>query len=149
MRSPPAGLAFEERFASDAADTRLIDQLGRKDRSGAARARPPVRLQRWSRSLGVEFSFKRIGPPATAGSAAGMAKERSELLVEQVEVGVGDLEASTDDGVKLERVVVEHVRGSEPHSGQQREVLLVYRAQEVADLAEQLRLAADQAAAQA
>jgi hypothetical protein len=74
-----------------------------------------------------------------------MTKERSQLVVEQVEVGVGDLEASTDDGVKLERVVVEHVTGSEPTSGQEREVLLVYRANEVPNLAEQLRLAADQA----
>jgi hypothetical protein len=47
--------------------------------------------------------------------------------------------------VKLERVVVEHVTGSEPTSGQEREVLLVYRANEVPNLAEQLRLAADQA----
>lgn len=83
------------------------------------------------------------------GSARNMAKERTELVVEQVDVGVGDLEASTDGGVRHERVVVEHVRGSEPASGQEREVLLVYRTDEVPNLAEQLRLAADRASTQA
>jgi hypothetical protein len=74
-----------------------------------------------------------------------MADELQELFVTRVDVGIADMDVSTDEGVVSTRVVVERAQGTDRESGQDRELLLVYGASEVPALADALRSAAERA----
>jgi hypothetical protein len=74
-----------------------------------------------------------------------MADELEELFVRQVDVGVADMEVSTADGVVTTRVVVERATATDRESGQNRNLLLIYGADEVPALADALRGAAERA----
>jgi hypothetical protein len=75
-----------------------------------------------------------------------MADELEELFVRRVDIGVADMDVSTDDGVISTRVVVERASGTDRQSGRDRELLLIYGASEVPALADALRAAAERAA---
>ena len=77
-----------------------------------------------------------------------MADEVEELFVREVEIGVGNMDAATDDGVINAKVVVERARAADRKTGQDRELLLVYGAAEVAAVADALRNASERALAQ-
>lgn len=74
-----------------------------------------------------------------------MADELEEFFVRQVDVGVADMELSTPDGVVTTRVVVERSRATERVTGRERQLLLIYGADEVTALADALRSAAARA----
>ncbi|NJC70941.1 hypothetical protein HC031_14630 [Planosporangium thailandense] len=74
-----------------------------------------------------------------------MADELEELFVRQVDIGIADMEMSTADGVVTTRVVVERATATENESGRERQLLLIYGANEVPALADALRSAADRA----
>jgi hypothetical protein len=74
-----------------------------------------------------------------------MADELEELFVRQVDVGVADMDVSTEDGVVTTSVVVERATATERDSGQDRQLLLIYGAAEVSALADALRAAAERA----
>jgi hypothetical protein len=74
-----------------------------------------------------------------------MADELEELFVRQVDVGVADMDVSTEDGVVTTSVVVERATATERESGQDRQLLLIYGAAEVPALADALRAAAERA----
>lgn len=72
--------------------------------------------------------------------------EPEQLLVHEVEVGVADMDTATDDGVISTRVVVERAKAVDRRSGQEREVLLVYGADDAPAIADAIRMAAQRAA---
>jgi hypothetical protein len=74
-----------------------------------------------------------------------MADELEELFVRQVDVGIADMDVSTADGVVTTRVVVERATATDRESGQDRNLLLIYGADEVSALADALRGAAERA----
>jgi hypothetical protein len=75
-----------------------------------------------------------------------MADEIEELFVRQVDVGVADMDVSTEDGqVVSTQVVVERATVTERDSGQDQQLLLIYGAAEVPALADALRAAAERA----
>jgi hypothetical protein len=77
-----------------------------------------------------------------------MADELEQLFVRQVDVGVADMDVSTDDGVVSTRVVVQRAKAADRRTGQDRELLLVYGAEEVPAVADALRRASDRAMAE-
>ena len=70
-----------------------------------------------------------------------------QLLVHEVEVGVANMDTLTEDGVVSTRVVVERAKALDRGSGQEREVLLVYGADEAPAIADAIQKAAERAAA--
>lgn len=76
-----------------------------------------------------------------------MADELEQLFVRQVDVGVADIDVSTDDGVISTRVVVQRAKAADRTTGRDRELLLVYGAEEVPAVAEALRRASERATA--
>jgi hypothetical protein len=72
--------------------------------------------------------------------------EPEQLLVHEVEVGVADMDTATEDGVISTRVVVERAKAVDRRSGQEREVLLVYGADDAPAIADAIRMAAQRAA---
>jgi hypothetical protein len=74
-----------------------------------------------------------------------MADELEELFVEQVSVGVADMDLATDDDVISTRVVVQRTTASDAKTGGNRELLLVYGADEVPAVADALHKAAERA----
>jgi hypothetical protein len=74
-----------------------------------------------------------------------MADELEELFVEQVSVGVADMDLATEDDVISTRVVVQRTTASDAKSGENRELLLVYGAEEVPAVAEALNKASERA----
>jgi hypothetical protein len=76
-----------------------------------------------------------------------MAEEVEEMFVREVEVGVANLDASTDDGVVSTRVVVQRTTAADRKTGAEREFLLVYGAAEVAGVADALQKASERALA--
>jgi hypothetical protein len=74
-----------------------------------------------------------------------MADELEELFVRRVDVGVADVNLSTDEGVITTRMVVERATAADQKTGQDRELLLVYGAEEVPAVADALRMAAERA----
>ncbi len=85
--------------------------------------------------------------PRTAASVRQMGEEIQELFVRNVEVGVANLDMSTDDGVVSTRVVVQRTTADERETGQERELLLVYDTDTVPALADVLRTASERASA--
>lgn len=77
-----------------------------------------------------------------------MADELEELFVRQVDVGVADLDMSSDDGVISTRVVVERATATDRQTGRHRELLLVYGAEQVPAVADALHRAALRATAE-
>ena len=73
--------------------------------------------------------------------------EPLQLLVHEVEVGVADIDTPTEDGVISTRVVVERAKALDRGSGQEREVLLVYGADDAPAIADAIKQAAERAAA--
>jgi hypothetical protein len=76
-----------------------------------------------------------------------MAKDVEELIVEKVDVGIGDMDRSAEDGVVSVRVVTQRVSAVETKTANPRELLLVYGAAEVAAVADALREASQRALA--
>ena len=76
-----------------------------------------------------------------------VAKEFEELFVREVETGIGTMDVSTDDGVTSERVVTQRITGIDTRSAEERELLLIHGASDALTVAEQLRSAAERAAA--
>jgi hypothetical protein len=76
-----------------------------------------------------------------------MDRDLEQLFVRQVDVGVANMDVATDDGVVSSRVVVERVDASERQTGQDRELLLIYGAEEVSAVADALRQASERALA--
>ncbi|MCW2685491.1 MAG: hypothetical protein JWR37_381 [Mycobacterium sp.] len=72
-----------------------------------------------------------------------MANELEELFVRQVDVGVADVDVSTEDEVISARVVVERATASDRRTGEERELLHVYGAAETAAVADALRRASE------
>ncbi|MEV6924124.1 hypothetical protein AB0M46_06365 [Dactylosporangium sp. NPDC051485] len=66
-----------------------------------------------------------------------------ELFVRQVDIGVADMDISVDDQLTTTRVVVERATTTDRHGGPDRELLLVYGAEETRAVAEALYRAAD------
>src|SRR5258706_1324334 len=76
-------------------------------------------------------------------NALSMAAELEELLARQVDIGVADMDVSTEDEVISTRVVVERATASDCCTGKDRELLLVYGAAESAAVADALRRASE------
>jgi hypothetical protein len=74
-----------------------------------------------------------------------MAKEIEELFVREVEVGVANLDISTDEGTTSTRAVVQRITAHDRTTGQERELLLVYDPVDVATVGETLRKASERA----
>jgi hypothetical protein len=74
-------------------------------------------------------------------------KEIERLFVVEVGVGIANMDLSTGEGVVSDRVVVQQVTASDGRSDETRELLLIYRAEAVDALAEELRTAAQRALA--
>jgi hypothetical protein len=72
-----------------------------------------------------------------------MAAELEELFVRQVDIGVADMDVSTEDEVVSTRVVVERATASDRRTGEDRDLLLVYGAAETAAVADALRRASE------
>jgi hypothetical protein len=77
-----------------------------------------------------------------------MADELEELFVRRVDVGIADVNMSTEDGVISTRMVVERATAADQRTGLDRELLLVYGAEEVPAVADALRTAAQRALAE-
>ena len=76
-----------------------------------------------------------------------MTKDVEELFVREVEVGVANLDMSTDEGVVSTRAVVQRTTAHDRNTGQQRELLLVYDPVSVTAVADALRNASERASA--
>jgi hypothetical protein len=76
-----------------------------------------------------------------------MAEDVEELFVEQVSVGVADMDLATDEDVISTRVVVQRATAADAKTGQNRELLLVYGAEEVPAVAQAMSKAAERAMA--
>jgi hypothetical protein len=74
-----------------------------------------------------------------------MAEELEQLIVSEVEVGVANMDMSTKDEVLSTRVVVERVKAVDRLTAQEREMLLVYGADEATAVADAIRTAAERA----
>jgi hypothetical protein len=74
-----------------------------------------------------------------------MAVELEELFVVEVGVGIATLDASTDEGVVTDKVVVEQVTATDRKTDETRELMLVYGAREVIAVADRLKEAAERA----
>jgi hypothetical protein len=74
-----------------------------------------------------------------------MADELEELFVRRVDIGIADVNMATEDGVISTRMVVERATAADQRTGQDRELLLVYGAEEVPAVADALRMAAERA----
>jgi hypothetical protein len=77
-----------------------------------------------------------------------MDPDLEKLFVRRVDIGVANMDVSTEDGVVNARVVVQHINGTNDE-GNDREVVLVYEPARLPDLADALRKAAEQATADA
>jgi hypothetical protein len=77
-----------------------------------------------------------------------MADEVEELFVREIEVGVANLDTSTDEGVISTRAVVQRTTAHDPRTGQKRELLLVYDPAAIAQVADALRTASERATAE-
>jgi MOSC domain-containing protein YiiM len=73
----------------------------------------------------------------------GHAFAMEELFVRQVDIGVADMDISVDDQLTSARVVVERATATDRHGGPDRELLLVYGAEETRAVADALRRASD------
>ncbi len=76
-----------------------------------------------------------------------MADELEELFVRRVDVGIADVNMSTEDGIVSTRMVVERATAADQKTGQDRDLLLVYGAESVPAVADALRTAARRALA--
>ena len=77
-----------------------------------------------------------------------MAEEYEELLVTDVEIGIGtvDFPADGDDeGGSEEDVVIEQITASDARTGEKRNIMLVYGVDGVPAMADALRAAAEAA----
>jgi hypothetical protein len=77
-----------------------------------------------------------------------MAEKLEELFVLEVGVGIANMDASTDDGVVSTKVVVQEVTATDRESDEPRRLMLIYGAENVATVADQLRAAAERAMAE-
>jgi hypothetical protein len=77
-----------------------------------------------------------------------MADDVEELFVEQVSVGVADMDLATDEDVISTRVVVQRATAADAKTGENRELLLVYGAEEVPAVADAMNKAAERAMAE-
>jgi hypothetical protein len=75
-----------------------------------------------------------------------MDAELEKLFVRRVDVGIADMDVSTEDGVINDRVVVQQVTATDG-TGQDRELVLIYEAGKVLALADALRKASERATA--
>jgi hypothetical protein len=75
-----------------------------------------------------------------------MADEIEELFVRDVEIGIGNMDVSTDDGVTSTRVVVERANVADRKTGQDRHIVLIYDPAAVPTMADALRRAAERTA---
>jgi hypothetical protein len=75
-----------------------------------------------------------------------MADENKELFVRDVEIGIANMDVSTDDGVTSTRVVVERANVTDRKTRQERHILLVHDPAAVPTIADALRTAADRIA---
>jgi hypothetical protein len=74
-----------------------------------------------------------------------MDREIEQLFVRRVDIGVANMDVSADDGFLSTRVVVERVDAADRQTGEDRELLLIYGAQEVQAVASALREASERA----
>jgi hypothetical protein len=74
-----------------------------------------------------------------------MAEELEELFVRRVDVGIADMDASTEDGVVSTRVVVERATATDRRTGQDRQLLLILGAEEAGLLGDVLQKASARA----
>jgi hypothetical protein len=74
-----------------------------------------------------------------------MDRDFEQLFVRQVDVGVANMDVATDEGVISTRVVVERVNAADRHTGEDRELLLIYGAEEVPAVADAMRQASERA----
>ena len=77
-----------------------------------------------------------------------MADDLEELFVEQVSVGVADMDLATEDDVISTKVVVQRATAADAKTGANRELLLVYGAEEVPAVADAMQKAAERATAE-
>jgi hypothetical protein len=75
-----------------------------------------------------------------------MADEIEELFVRDVEIGIANMDVSTDDGVTSTRVVVERANVVDRKTGQDRHIVLVHDPAAVPTIADALRTAAERTA---
>jgi MOSC domain-containing protein YiiM len=66
-----------------------------------------------------------------------------ELFVRQVDIGVAEMDIAVEDQVTTARVVVERATATDRHGGAERELLLVYGAEETKAVAEALERASE------
>jgi MOSC domain-containing protein YiiM len=66
-----------------------------------------------------------------------------ELFVRQVDIGVADMDIAVGDQLTTTRVVVERATATDRHGGPDRELLLVYGAEETKAVAEALQRASE------
>jgi hypothetical protein len=76
-----------------------------------------------------------------------MAEDVEELFVEQVSVGIAEMDLATDEDVISTRVVVQRATAADAKTGENRELLLVYGAEEVPAVADAMSKAAERAMA--
>jgi hypothetical protein len=84
--------------------------------------------------------------PARCRHTGGSWREVEELFAHEVEVGVADMDVSTDDDVVSTQVVAERAKAVDRGTGQERELLLIYGAAEAPAVADAIRAAAERAA---
>ncbi|GAA3203031.1 hypothetical protein ACFO1B_07375 [Dactylosporangium siamense] len=68
-----------------------------------------------------------------------------ELFVRQVDIGVAEMDVADGDQLSTTRVVVEHATATDGRGGPDRQLLLVYGAEETPAVAEALLRAAETA----
>ncbi|GGM35236.1 hypothetical protein ACFFX1_44090 [Dactylosporangium sucinum] len=66
-----------------------------------------------------------------------------ELFVRQVDIGVADMDISVDDQLTTTRVVIERATATDRKGGAERDLLLVYGAEETKAVAEALHRASE------
>ena len=76
-----------------------------------------------------------------------MADKIEQLFVREVEVGVANLDISTDEGVTSTRAAVQRTTAHDRLTGQERELLLVDDPADVTAVADTLRKASERATA--
>jgi len=76
-----------------------------------------------------------------------VANEIEELFVREVEVGLANVDVSTDEGTTSTPAVVQRTTAHDPETGQDRELLLVYDPADVAAVSDALRKMSERASA--
>ena len=67
--------------------------------------------------------------------------------MQEIEVGVANLDRSTDDGVVSTRAVVQRTSATDPRTGQERQLLLVFDPGNIPQVADALGRASERASA--